>query len=542
MSSVYDTLKNASSLSLVQGGTENFLQKARGDVMDDSFSKIFADMRPIHDGLHASDTRAAAKPAHTKPSDKTDNDKQNVRAQDDDSEAPATPQRVTKNDNDRTEKTDAVRKHSKRKEESDDREETASTNAASAATPAKEAETKKPAADVDISADTVMADAAPVQDASKKEGTSPTGVPILNAKETQTPQSVEEKTGEQAQSTQNGVKGQADLSFRANLAAHLDAAGSKRKDDAAGLKEKPTDFAAVLADDSAAATPHAAPKPAPTTAEATPVEKVAADDTPSLQEQYQAAVTGQKDGARDEKPKTSSLKENANANASASASSISSPAAGSRAISVTSGSVDPKLTGSPAPASPGLSGGGSPLNAAAKADSASSPLIVANLQTNAPSNAATSALSLLRSNPGTNLSASDQVAVQIYQMGKTKSDRIDMQLFPGDLGRVDVRLDINKEGMVRAMITCDNAQTQDLLQKDSRSLERAFQQAGLQTDNSSLSFNLRGGDAQQQQAYQQNANTTPNAWSRWNNKPSETPMPAAAIQYQIAAGRIDMRV
>ena len=45
-----------------------------------------------------------------------------------------------------------------------------------------------------------------------------------------------------------------------------------------------------------------------------------------------------------------------------------------------------------------------------------------------------------------------------------------------------------------AIVTADNKQTLDLLQKDSKQLQEALQQAGLQTDEDSLSFNLREQD------------------------------------------------
>jgi len=49
------------------------------------------------------------------------------------------------------------------------------------------------------------------------------------------------------------------------------------------------------------------------------------------------------------------------------------------------------------------------------------------------------------------------------------------------------------DGRVSAVVTADNKDTLDLLQRDQRALERALQDAGLKADSGSLSFNLRGG-------------------------------------------------
>ncbi len=53
-------------------------------------------------------------------------------------------------------------------------------------------------------------------------------------------------------------------------------------------------------------------------------------------------------------------------------------------------------------------------------------------------------------------------------------------------------MEVGHDGRVNAVVTADNKDTLDMLQKDSRELERALQQAGLQADSGSLSFNLRG--------------------------------------------------
>ncbi|MBL6945287.1 MAG: flagellar hook-length control protein FliK [Rhodospirillales bacterium] len=88
-------------------------------------------------------------------------------------------------------------------------------------------------------------------------------------------------------------------------------------------------------------------------------------------------------------------------------------------------------------------------------------------------------------------SAVDQVSVQITKALGAGLDRINIQLRPENMGRVDVRMELAADGRVSAIVTADNKETLEMLQKDSRDLEKALQDAGLQTDEGSLSFNLR---------------------------------------------------
>jgi flagellar hook-length control protein FliK len=93
-----------------------------------------------------------------------------------------------------------------------------------------------------------------------------------------------------------------------------------------------------------------------------------------------------------------------------------------------------------------------------------------------------------------NHAVAEQVSVQINKALNAGNDKISIQLKPADLGRVDVQMEVGQDGRVTAVVTADNKQTLDLLQKDSKQLQEALQQAGLQTDDDSLSFNLREQD------------------------------------------------
>jgi flagellar hook-length control protein FliK len=71
------------------------------------------------------------------------------------------------------------------------------------------------------------------------------------------------------------------------------------------------------------------------------------------------------------------------------------------------------------------------------------------------------------------------------------ASRFEIRLDPAELGRIDVRLDIDKEGNVKARLTVDRVETLHLLQRDARTLERAFEQAGLKPSEEGIDLSLR---------------------------------------------------
>ncbi|MEQ8397711.1 flagellar hook-length control protein FliK [Thalassobaculum sp.] len=95
--------------------------------------------------------------------------------------------------------------------------------------------------------------------------------------------------------------------------------------------------------------------------------------------------------------------------------------------------------------------------------------------------------------PGT---AVGQVAVKLVSSAADGGGRMTVRLNPEELGKVDVKLEFGRDGMVRALISAERPETLEMLQRDSRALEKALQEAGLKTDQNSLEFDLRGGHGQ----------------------------------------------
>ena len=83
------------------------------------------------------------------------------------------------------------------------------------------------------------------------------------------------------------------------------------------------------------------------------------------------------------------------------------------------------------------------------------------------------------------------VAIEIGMRAMRGAKEFAIRLDPEDLGRIDVKLEISEAGQVQAKVVVDKVETLQLLQRDARTLERAFDQAGLKTSPDGLQFSLR---------------------------------------------------
>jgi len=84
-----------------------------------------------------------------------------------------------------------------------------------------------------------------------------------------------------------------------------------------------------------------------------------------------------------------------------------------------------------------------------------------------------------------------QIAFELARQVQDGNTRFQIRLDPPELGRIDVRLDINETGQVNARLVVEKSETLDLMQRDQRGLERALQQAGLDSSKTNLEFSLK---------------------------------------------------
>jgi len=91
-------------------------------------------------------------------------------------------------------------------------------------------------------------------------------------------------------------------------------------------------------------------------------------------------------------------------------------------------------------------------------------------------------------------SLQDQVAIHMQRAAGNNVDKISIQLSPEELGRIHVKMSVDDDKQVSATITVERPATLDMLQRDTKALERALQDAGLKTGSGSLSFSLQQGN------------------------------------------------
>ncbi len=105
----------------------------------------------------------------------------------------------------------------------------------------------------------------------------------------------------------------------------------------------------------------------------------------------------------------------------------------------------------------------------------------------------------------------NNIAVHIASQASAGHQRFTIRLDPPELGRIDIRLEIGRDGQTLTHLAVEKPETLDLLRQDSRQLERALNNAGLDSRNGSLSFSLKDDSQGKQQAGSSQSDGTPDA-------------------------------
>ncbi|MBX9826603.1 MAG: flagellar hook-length control protein FliK [Xanthobacteraceae bacterium] len=152
---------------------------------------------------------------------------------------------------------------------------------------------------------------------------------------------------------------------------------------------------------------------------------------------------------------------------------------------------------------PGAMAAASAANADAGAAAASAAPVVATAHTQPAALTSTQLQARIQAQLQASADASPAVplsgvAVEIASQALAGKNRFEIRLDPPELGRIDVKLDIDGDGNATTRLVVERSDTLDLLKRDSSQLERALQQAGLKTSDNALEFSLR------QEAFQQN--------------------------------------
>jgi hypothetical protein len=127
----------------------------------------------------------------------------------------------------------------------------------------------------------------------------------------------------------------------------------------------------------------------------------------------------------------------------------------------------------------------------------SAPAVLAPANTSAQPAAADSAAQTAAARPALQSPAAMSLAQQIVRRFDGQSISFQMRMDPPELGKVEVRMTVDRNKKVTASVSADNPQALTELRASARELERALNEAGLDLAQDGLSFNLHdNGDAQ----------------------------------------------
>ena len=134
------------------------------------------------------------------------------------------------------------------------------------------------------------------------------------------------------------------------------------------------------------------------------------------------------------------------------------------------------------------------------------------------------------------------LAMEIAASANSGKTRFEIRLDPAELGRIDVRIDIDRHGQMTSHLTVERPETLSMLRQDANQLQRALDNAGLSTGNSGLQFSLRDQSSQGQNDGNQ---SNPNAHRVVVSEEDSVPAVVAGRSYGRmlgSSGGVDIRV
>jgi flagellar hook-length control protein FliK len=120
--------------------------------------------------------------------------------------------------------------------------------------------------------------------------------------------------------------------------------------------------------------------------------------------------------------------------------------------------------------------------------------------------------------------------------------RFDIRLDPAELGRVDVSLSFDKDGEVTAKLTVDRVETLHLLQRDAKTLERAFDQAGLRTSDAGVQISLSDRNAGNGSGFQAEQDRARGSGRREEADPVQGTVAEIMPQRRLRLGGVDLNI
>ena len=134
------------------------------------------------------------------------------------------------------------------------------------------------------------------------------------------------------------------------------------------------------------------------------------------------------------------------------------------------------------------------------------------------------------------------LAMEIAASANSGKTRFEIRLDPAELGRIDVRIDIDRHGQMTSHLTVERPETLSMLRQDANQLQRALDNAGLSTGNSGLQFSLRD---QSSQGQNDGGQSNPNAQRLVVSEEDTVPAVVAGRGYGRmlgSSGGVDIRI
>ena len=110
----------------------------------------------------------------------------------------------------------------------------------------------------------------------------------------------------------------------------------------------------------------------------------------------------------------------------------------------------------------------------------------------------------MQANSYQKMSINDQIRVSVEKLKETKSNVINIQLHPAELGKLKITMEVGTEGVSSVKFLVENKDTLELLQKDIKIIEKTIENAGAGSSGTSLSFNLSNSNMADSGAGKQN--------------------------------------
>lgn len=90
-----------------------------------------------------------------------------------------------------------------------------------------------------------------------------------------------------------------------------------------------------------------------------------------------------------------------------------------------------------------------------------------------------------------------QLGVEIARHSQDGHDNLVIRLDPVELGKIQIRIQFDEQGSLRAQVTAESPAALEMLRRDSSDLARALNDAGVRTDAQSFQFDARGQSREQ---------------------------------------------